>query len=258
MKKRELPLLPKVYLYINGIWGVLSIVAIVVVLFQPWMQINLKDGVTEGNNFGKAKKTIKGVLLAKFATGYYSPYGAVYGYEFTSLDPNESRKWISYDDVFKKPVGSIVDIEISKNDSKLHRIKTLSSALPKTVRLGILVWALLFLGVLFFMLVKGDYLYKLVVSGGYTKGEVYKRKKTDTDSEGNKIFDIYIRYKNNNNVYNQIIKSTIDKSAYELGSKRRLFYHLSNKNEAKLLIELPVLTRNYIVEHWIKEGVLPD
>lgn len=258
MKKRVLPTIPKVYLCINGIWGVLSIVVMVVVLFQPWTQINLKDGFKVEDDFSKIQKTIKGVLLTKFATGYYSPYGAVYGYEFTTLDPNESRKWISYDDVYKKPVGSIVDIEISKSDSELYRIKTLSSALPKTVRIGMLVLVLLFSGVLYFVLIKGNYLYNLVINGGYTKGEVFKRKKTDEDSEGNKIFDIYIRYRNAKNVYNHIVISTKDKSAYELGSKRRLFYHLTNKNEAELLKDLPFLTRNYIVEHWIKKGILPE
>lgn len=258
MKKRPLPFVYKAYLYLNGIWGVLGVVVLIWLMFTPWKDLSLSNGVEEGGNFGSIQSTKRGVLLKKYRTGLYSSKGEVYGYEFTTLDVNETKKWVSYGGAtFNKKEGAEIQIEVSSKNPKLYRIQALASDLPESVSTGMVILTILVIGFIVIMFMNGRHLHDLVMNGGYTNGEIYKRKKIDQDEEGNKTFNIHIRYKKPNGAYSELVVSTDDKSTYRLGSKRPLFYSYVTNNEAVLLQDLPILTRDYISAEWVRHGILP-
>lgn len=252
--KRELPILHKIYIFSNGIWGIILFIFFFIFLISAPSETDIESRLFEGGDFGNVSSKVDGVFLSHENTGYFTGNGDIYKLEFTTLDPNEKNKWYSYGYLNNLKSGDQISIEISSNNPQQFRIENTVSELPFVVNKGYYIVLLIILIILLIIVNTGYTKYKLITEGGFTKGIVYRVTEGYVNTNGVSNYKVYIRYVINPNRNNRLIVKAHDKDNFKIGSLRRMFYSLETENKGILVRNIPGITKKYIVREWIKKG----
>ncbi len=250
MIKRELPWFQKMMVLLNGIFGALIILGLILVFFIRVVGY-VSEELDKIDSFNADIKIEKGIIVEKI-----EPEGEnkIFIYEFVLTDHNIVEKWESFSEMnLQYFLGQEVEVETDVNDAEKKRIKYMQHKPPQDWLVAIFGILMCFVGI-GYNLFKGYKIYKLVTYGKLTRAKVVDIQETNIEINDNPLYKVYLSFTNINSEKCIIMIKSTRVGHLVKNTKHDLFYNIDNNQKGVLLEQVPFFVKRYIRTHWIKDN----
>jgi len=249
VNNRQLPFLDKVVILVNGAYGLVSLIILLIGSILTFFLINdidfaeikyLNDNVLVGT----------GVITEIFETGTTINDETVYGYDYIFLSPIGDLNWTSYQLGYHYKIGDTVEVEYNTVRPDVNRIKGMNNT-PGGI-FSLLFMLPFFVGIVWSMvnIKSGIRKFQILKIGEFTQTVFLRRESTPFRLNDRRVYKYVFNFTDKFGEEHQLKSNTNNPEKFEPTEKVIAVYDPQDPKRSFLVDSLPTGIPYYIKRNW--------